>query len=75
MGSDWLDELQKSIADAAAGDQEQVIVELARDRYPDLGAALDAATGILEGRGWHLAKVLGEADSWVATYRRDRPRN
>ncbi len=73
MGSDRLrEELQILITDALADASSRVTLELSGNRFPQLGDALDTATGMLGGRGYRLTKVVVEGPSWLATYERMR---
>ena len=70
MESDRLAEVQELVAGAASGDPDQLSLPLTRDRFADLGVALDESTRLLQLRGYHLARVRGEESGWVAIYNR-----
>ncbi|MBW3594461.1 MAG: hypothetical protein KY391_02695 [Actinobacteria bacterium] len=70
MGSNDLENVQHVISEAVAGDPDELYLDLSRERFASLGAALDAATSNLMSRGYHLAGVRVSGDDWVATYRR-----
>ena len=60
------------IAEAVAGDPGSFILELSQDSFDSIGAALDAATALAQGRGYNLTRVRAEEDRWVASYEKPR---
>ena len=72
MSSDQLERIKALIAEAVAGDPGSFILELSQDSFDPIGAALDAATGHAQARGYDLTRVRAEDDRWVASYAKPR---
>ena len=68
VGTEQLEKIKATVADALAGDPVALTIDLSTDEFDELGVALDEITVRVESHGYQLTVVRAIDDGWVATY-------